>query len=157
MDVNLVLFKKNGTKRNFSLPGTVTIIGRRQDCDLCIPLMVVSRKHCELDANAGAIKIRDLGSRNGTFLNGQRIDEAQLNPGDQISVGPVRFALQVNGEPADDSAILHPPDRVSKLEKEVAAQAGAFAGLDDLDEVDTMPGHNVEEMLDNWAEEASPQ
>ena len=157
MDINLVLFKKNGTKRNFPLPSAVTIVGRRQDCDLCIPLMVVSRKHCELDANEGTIKIRDLGSRNGTYLNGQRIDEAHLNPGDHISIGPVRFALQINGEPADDSVILRPPDRVSKLEREIAAQAGAFAGLDDLDEVDTMPGENVTEMLDNMAEEASQQ
>jgi pSer/pThr/pTyr-binding forkhead associated (FHA) protein len=99
MDVNLVLFKKGGAQKTFSLPDTTTVIGRRHDCDLCIPLKTVSRRHCQLNQNKEALTIRDLGSRGGTYLNGKRIDESALKPGDYIRIGPLIFLLQIDGEP----------------------------------------------------------
>ena len=99
MDVNLILFKKDGSQKAFSLPSDATIIGRRHDCDLCIPLMVVSKRHCQLNQNKEAVKIRDLDSRNGTFLNGKRIDETMVKAGDYIRIGPLTFLLQIDGKP----------------------------------------------------------
>ena len=112
MDVQLVFFKANGTQKAFPLPSDVTVIGRRQDCDLCIPLMPVSRRHCELDKEREAIRLRDLGSQNGTYLNGKRIEESVINPGDYLQVGPVTFTLQIDGKPEninlpDPSMIKH--------------------------------------------------
>ena len=101
MDVNLVLFKKNGSQKIFSLPSNTTVIGRRHDCDLCIPLMSVSRRHCQLNLNKETLKIRDLGSHNGTYLNGERIDEATVQPGDYIEIGPLTFLLQIDGQPEE--------------------------------------------------------
>lgn len=100
MQVNLVFLKKDGTTSSFQLPSTVTFIGRRQDCDFCIPLMIVSRRHCEINLDFGKITIRDMKSRNGTFVNGQPIEEAQLKAGDVLQIGPVRFVVQVDGTPA---------------------------------------------------------
>jgi len=99
MDVNLILFKKDGSQKAFSLPSDNTIIGRRHDCDLCIPLMVVSKRHCQLNQNKEAVKVRDLDSRNGTFLNGKRIKETTVQAGDYIKIGPLTFLLQIDGEP----------------------------------------------------------
>ncbi len=99
MEVNLVLFKKDGSQKAFSLPNDNTIIGRRHDCDLCIPLMVVSKRHCQLNLNKEAVKIRDLDSRNGTFLNGKRINETTVKAGDYIKIGPLTFLLQIDGKP----------------------------------------------------------
>ncbi len=99
MDVNLVLFKKDGSQKSFSLPDSTTVIGRRHDCDLCIPLKTVSRRHCQLNQNKEAVNIRDLGSRGGTFLNGKRIEEGTVKPGDYIRIGPLIFGLQINGQP----------------------------------------------------------
>jgi pSer/pThr/pTyr-binding forkhead associated (FHA) protein len=99
MDVELVLFKKGGSQKSFSLPGSTTVIGRRGDCDLCIPLKTVSRRHCQLNQDKETINIRDLGSRSGTFLNGKRIDEAAVKAGDYIRIGPLIFGLQINGRP----------------------------------------------------------
>ena len=99
MDVNLVLFKKGGSQKSFSLPDSTTVIGRRGDCDLCIPLKTVSRRHCQLNQDKETINIRDLGSRSGTFLNGKRIDEAAVKAGDYIRIGPLIFGLQINGQP----------------------------------------------------------
>ena len=99
VDVNLVLFKKDGSKKNFSLPSNITIVGRRHDCDLCIPLMVVSRRHCNLSQNNESLKVRDLDSRGGTFVNGKRISEATVQAGDYLTIGPLTFLLQNDGEP----------------------------------------------------------
>ena len=100
MSVNLVLFKKNGAQKSFSLPGNVTTIGRLPECDLYIPVSSVSRRHCQLNRDqAGVLKIRDLGSRNGTGLNGKPVKEAPISPGDHIKVGPVTFVCQIDGQP----------------------------------------------------------
>jgi pSer/pThr/pTyr-binding forkhead associated (FHA) protein len=112
MQAVLVMFRSDGEKRSFSIARDMTVIGRREDCDLRIPLGEVSRKHCRLVRDGDTLKLEDLGSSNGTFLNGQRVQEALLSPGDTIQVGPVVFALQIDGEPSEDD--LHP----------VAADAG---------------------------------
>lgn len=101
MEVNLILLKKDGSTQSFTLPSAVSVLGRRQECDLCIPLSVVSRRHCELNMDQGQLKIRDLGSKNGTIVNGQRIEEARLNPGDKIKIGSLTLLVQIDGQPSD--------------------------------------------------------
>jgi pSer/pThr/pTyr-binding forkhead associated (FHA) protein len=102
MQAVLVMFRSDGERRSFSIARDMTVIGRREDCDLRIPLGEVSRKHCRLIRDGDSLKLEDLGSSNGTYLNGQRVQESQLSPGDTLQVGPVVFVLQVDGEPADD-------------------------------------------------------
>ncbi len=138
MDVNLVLFKHNGDHKTFSLPDNVTVIGRRHDCDLRIPLLSVSRRHCQLSCNKDTLKIRDLGSRNGTYVNGKRIDEATVQPGDYLRIGPLTFLLQINGQPEK----ISPPDRAAQKPpkkeepaKKAASEEDSFAEPE-LDEPD---------------------
>ncbi len=95
--------------------------------------------------------LRDLGSRNGTFLNGRPVDEAQLNPGDKIQVGPVSFAIQVDGVPSSDSAILQPPKYIAS-EKDLPQHPEELINLDD---VDTLQDHNISEILNGLNEEAA--
>ncbi|MBN2137746.1 MAG: FHA domain-containing protein [Sedimentisphaerales bacterium] len=105
MDINLVLLKKDGSQKSFSLPSSITVIGRRHDCDLCIPLADVSRRHCQFDRNNEALQIRDLGSRNGTFLNGKHVNgETRANAGDYLQVGPLVFQIQIDGVPENVTA-----------------------------------------------------
>ena len=100
MDANLVLLKRDGTLKAFPLPSSVTVLGRRHDCDLRIPLASVSRRHCEFSVEADGFKVRDLGSRGGTFLNGRRLDgETGIGAGDQVRVGPLLFVMQIDGQP----------------------------------------------------------
>jgi len=99
MDVTLILFKKDGSQKAFPLPSSLTVIGRRHDCDLCVPLMTVSRRHCQLSLNSEVVKLRDLDSQAGTFLNNQRISDAAIKAGDYITIGPLTFMVQINGEP----------------------------------------------------------
>lgn len=99
MEVHLVFVQKDGTTQSFKLPSAVTFIGRRQDCDLCVPLSVVSRRHCEVYTEQGKVIARDLKSRNSTFVNDEAIDEAHLKAGDVLRVGPVQFVVQIDGVP----------------------------------------------------------
>ncbi|MBE0538061.1 MAG: FHA domain-containing protein [Phycisphaerae bacterium] len=145
MKVNLVLFKKNGSTKAFPLPQDVTVIGRQQQCDFCVPLMIVSRKHCEINQDQGILRVRDLTSRNGTFVNGKKVAEAVLNPGDKVQVGPVSFVIQIDGEPANvsasDSDILHAPAHLGDSAEQPGEQDEDFS----IDEVDTMHHGNIQD------------
>jgi len=99
MDVSLVMFKADGTRRDFPISGDRLIIGRKNTCDLRIPLSSVSRQHCTIHVHDGRIKLQDMGSSNGTFHNDSRVQEATLAAGDEVVVGPVVFTLMVDGEP----------------------------------------------------------
>lgn len=96
------MFRSDGERRSFSLTRDITVIGRREDCDLRIPLGEISRKHCRLVRDGDSLRLEDLGSSNGTYHNGQRVQEAILSPGDSIQVGPLVFVLQIDGSPPDD-------------------------------------------------------
>src|SRR5438132_241267 len=102
MGVVMVMFRADGQRRSFSITRDMTVVGRREDCDLRIPLSDVSRKHCRMIVNGEAIKVEDLGSSNGTYVNGERIQQGELTPGDTVQIGPVVFVLQVDGFPADE-------------------------------------------------------
>ncbi len=101
MDVNLVLFKNDGSQASFSLQDGVTVLGRAHDCELRIPLKVVSRKHCQLSPNQQSLKIQDLDSHGGTFVNGKRVNGASLKAGDYIRIGPLSFLVQIDGKPSE--------------------------------------------------------
>lgn len=102
MGVVMVMFRPDGQRRSFSVTRDMTVIGRREDCDLRIPLGDVSRKHCRLILDGDTIKVEDLGSSNGTYRNGERVQQAELTAGDTLQIGPVVFVLQVDGFPADE-------------------------------------------------------
>jgi len=76
--------------KQFALSGTV-LIGRDPTCNIALGDKTVSRRHCTLEATAEGIRVRDEGSANGTFLNGQRVSEAVLHSGDTLQVGGARF------------------------------------------------------------------
>lgn len=70
-----------------------TVVGRSQEVDLVLDEASVSRRHAVFTLGGGQLVLRDLGSANGTLVNGQRIEEAQLQPGDVVSLGQARLTL----------------------------------------------------------------
>jgi hypothetical protein len=69
-------------------------LGRARDCDCVLADPSVSRHHAELRREGERWLLRDLGSRNGTRVNGVRLlDEAEVGPGDRVSFGDARFRL----------------------------------------------------------------
>lgn len=133
MQVVLVMFRADGERRSFSIVRDMTVVGRREDCDLRIPLGEVSRKHCRLIKDADAVRVEDLGSSNGTFHNGQRVREATLAPGDTVQVGPVTFMVQIDGVPSDDEMQPALPEAGAEASTGAAAEAPPddFLGSDE--------------------------
>jgi hypothetical protein len=71
------------------------MIGRSTECDYVVTHPSISRRHASLRRAGEHWLLRDLGSRNGTWLNGMRVtEEVEARPGDQISLGGVRFRLR---------------------------------------------------------------
>ena len=131
MQAVLVMFRSDGERRSFSMARDMTVVGRREDCDLRIPLGEVSRKHCRIVRDGDSLKLEDLGSSNGTFLNGSRVQEALLSPGDTIQVGPVVFVLQIDGQPSDDE--LQPVQMESAAAGVLGDDEGSALGADELE------------------------
>jgi pSer/pThr/pTyr-binding forkhead associated (FHA) protein len=100
---------------------------------LYIPLQVVSRRHCQLSQEDNSLKVRDLRSSNGTFLNGQKIlDETEVKPGDRLQIGPLTFAIQIDGQPDDvsspDNDLAAPSPDISNANGDVMNRSGTFIG-----------------------------
>src|SRR5579872_7290290 len=72
------------------------LIGREEDCHLRPNSDLVSRHHCVFTVDDFTVRLRDLGSTNGTFVNGERLQgQVVLKPGDQVSVGKLSFEIVV--------------------------------------------------------------
>jgi pSer/pThr/pTyr-binding forkhead associated (FHA) protein len=72
----------------------VVLIGRHPECDVRIDLPQVSRRHCCLALAYDRMLVRDLGSRNGVRVNGRLVEEATLQPGDEIAIAQVIYRLE---------------------------------------------------------------
>jgi hypothetical protein len=81
----------------FDLGGPLISIGRASDNDLILDDPMVSRHHCQLKLQHGAYSFADLGSRNGSEVNGQPVSEIALGPGDVIRIGDTEIEFQVRG------------------------------------------------------------
>lgn len=90
--------KKDGTHMEFELGERPITIGRSPEADVVLLDEKVSRLHCGIRLWDGEFYIKDLKSRNGTFVNGERIDVAKIKPGDEIRVGSVVFSFEAGGE-----------------------------------------------------------
>ena len=70
-----------------------TVAGRSDDVAIFLGDVTVSRRHARFTVDDGGLKVEDLGSTNGTYINMQRLDTAQLSPGDEVIIG--KFHLVV--------------------------------------------------------------
>ncbi|HYN94897.1 MAG TPA: DUF3662 and FHA domain-containing protein [Pilimelia sp.] len=87
----------SGDGRTYPLQIGSTVIGRGDQANLRLPDVGISRRHARLDFDGGQVVLTDLGSTNGTMVNGQRVSAVALNPGDMIQLGTTTLTFRVDG------------------------------------------------------------
>ncbi len=80
---------------DIALEHGLVIVGRDRRCNARLESDRVSRRHCILATEGGDVLVRDLGSTNGTFINGQRVASGRLKPGDEVSIAHIRYRLEM--------------------------------------------------------------
>ena len=76
------------------LPGSMKTLGRAARADFVVDAALVSRLHCRLTLDDDGLGVEDLGSTNGTWVNGRKIARAPLIAGDKLKIGRVEFSVR---------------------------------------------------------------
>jgi hypothetical protein len=100
----LVLLSEGLTGKTFELKPELTTVGRLPDNALQIPEASVSSHHCEIQMRGNDLFVRDLDSTNGTFINGEKIKEGVVKPGQILRLGMVDMRLETGDAQAAASA-----------------------------------------------------
>ncbi|MDZ4224396.1 MAG: FHA domain-containing protein, partial [bacterium] len=105
----LVVLEGPDKNKKITLNKNLTAIGKRENNDLVLADKTVSRNHIEIEYTSDSFLLKDLGSTNGTYLNGSKVKEAYLAPGDTIKAGNtllefVAFDEKISIEPTAKEA-----------------------------------------------------
>jgi pSer/pThr/pTyr-binding forkhead associated (FHA) protein len=87
MEVVLTILDHSGLERGVTLDRFPAVLGRDQTADVRLKDPWASHRHCEIDQVGDALVVRNLGSKNGIFVQGRRVDESHLLPGDHFTIG----------------------------------------------------------------------
>src|SRR4051794_650362 len=90
----------DGTRTKHPFRHPAVSIGRKRDNDLMLPDEAISSRHCEFVSDNGFFVVRDLGSHNGTFVNGKRVvkDGIRLRDGDDVQIGETHIRVALQGQ-----------------------------------------------------------
>jgi pSer/pThr/pTyr-binding forkhead associated (FHA) protein len=141
----------------------MTIVGRKEDCDVRLDHKSVSKMHCVIVKTDGLLLLRDLGSTNGTRVNGQRIRRAALLPNDQLTIAHFKFRVQLGPDAAGPpSPNVRPEEHTQALEAHEVAdllrQAARGSAADDSDEMPAAgPDLRRNPLPDVYPEDADPR
>jgi pSer/pThr/pTyr-binding forkhead associated (FHA) protein len=104
--IELTILDHYGRLTRFTLRGLPAILGRHDNADVILTDPWISHEHCKLFQNEGVLIVRDLDSKNGVFLHGARVLEAEVRPGDCLTLGRTEITVRYR-EPESGSADTH--------------------------------------------------
>lgn len=115
-------------------------IGRRRSCDICLDFANISGKHCMLRLVNSVWHVRDLGSTNGTALNGMLLSsEHSVMPDDELKIASRLFTIDY--EPAGPEAVLHKQDLIEEVVEEAQTRRHSLMELAGIDTDQDKPRH----------------
>jgi hypothetical protein len=120
------------------------LVGRRESCDIVLRFSNVSAHHCQLTLNAGYWHVRDMQSRNGVKINGIRVTDKRVDPGDVLSIA--KHSYEMRYSPMDLGAVGPPPTDVAKAEifsKSLLERAGLDQSKFNHPPAHVQPGESV--------------
>jgi pSer/pThr/pTyr-binding forkhead associated (FHA) protein len=133
MHVRLKILQGSNTGKELKIPTPKCIIGRGEDCHLRPNSDAISRHHCVIATSENEVIVRDLKSRNGTFVNEEKVtEEAVLLNGDILRVGPLQFEMMI-----EQSVAKPKRAKVADIKEAVArtAEGSSVNSTSDLDDV----------------------
>ncbi len=141
------------------------LIGREEDCHLRPNSDLVSRHHCVFTVDDFTVRLRDLGSTNGTFVNGERVQgQVVLEPGDHVSVGKLSFEIVIRkGAPVSAPVASQSDDSSSSVMDAVPSTEPGVESTDtslnvtDTIEIPVAPPTDDTTVLDTFSEAAQQQ
>ncbi len=124
---------------SFRLDAPVVVLGRGDECDITLGGFLVSHRHCQFVGSGGAYVVQDLGSANGTYVNGERVEQRTLRDGDRIAVVPYIFFYRAR-------------DKVSSA----APRSGEVGAATDVTATTKLDSAEILRQLKKISEEARP-
>jgi hypothetical protein len=128
VSANFIVKGPSGVEKAYPMRQLTVTIGRSDHCDISVKDSSMSGRHVEVSKINGEIKVRDLGSANGVFLNGERVDEAELFDGDVLRLGQTSVRVDVVGGRKRAEGGLS-PRLVAAIVAAVLVLSGAGIGL----------------------------
>ena len=116
----LIHNKEDGEEIKLPITLKPIVLGRGVETDIHVEDNEVSRAHCAVWLEGRKILVKDLRSRNGTFVNDGRVQEAELKPGDQVRIGHFKFAIEGDAPQKGASTIMR------EVEKEMTDKGKGF-------------------------------
>jgi pSer/pThr/pTyr-binding forkhead associated (FHA) protein len=116
-----------------SIPITrdVTVVGRGRDlCDVLLQQTSISKLQCLIAKTDGLLFIRDLGSTNGTKVNGQRVTRGALLPGDELAFASVKFRVHLGPSIRGEEGHVGPDERTGILEPQSESPSEEYEAVD---------------------------
>ena len=100
----LVVVRGPNAGSRFLLDRDATTVGRHPDSDIFLDDVTVSRRHAELVRSEEGMRVKDLGSLNGSYVNGERVEERTLATGDELQIGRFKLLYVGDGSATVDAA-----------------------------------------------------
>lgn len=143
MQVRLKIMQGSNAGKEIKIPAPKCVIGRGDDCHLRPQTDAISRRHCVIITTENEVVVRDLNSRNGTFVNNERVgEESVLLTGDVLRIGPLEFEVAVEQTPGKPKR-----SKISDI-KEAVARTAEGSGVSATTELDD---------VSQWLEEADTE
>lgn len=144
MKVTLIRLASSAPRKRTTLRRFPAVVGRSSEADVYLDDRWASRSHCELSISEDALVVRDLQSRNGTFVNSEQIETSRLQSGDELIVGRIVFRIELSHQKSlldrmrwhTDASSRSPNTSRPRLENSFASVFAWFRLINDASHAD---------------------